>query len=92
MIGERFVIDGAEFYVYHLRCKQGLIHAVLSVNGGQRMTAPQHNSDSTLRDGELVHDEVLTCFTCINHQFVNTPTRNIFDDVDEDGSEQDDDD
>jgi len=56
------------------------------------MYAPQHD-DGVVRDAEVTDEPVLTCFTCVGFTFVDSPSRDLFDDVDEDGtSYQDDDD
>ena len=91
MIGDFVTLDGARFYVMHLRCKQGLIHAALKVSN-DRFHIPQHFEDGVMKNAERSDEPVLTCFTCINHTWVNSPTRDRFDDVDEDGSSYDDDD
>jgi hypothetical protein len=82
MIGDWVLLDGARFYVVHLKCKQGLIHAALKINS-DRFHVPQHDSDSIMRDAEWSDEPVLTCFTCISHVWHNTSARDRFDDVDE---------
>ena len=72
MIGDKYIIDGAPFFVHHVLSKNGLVHQCLSTDG-KRLWAPQHGDDSTLRNAVTVTDDVVTCFTCINHTFESTP-------------------
>lgn len=84
-------LEGAPFRVEHVKCKQGLIHTVLRVNSN-RLYVPHHEYDGVVHDAVGTDAPVLTCFTCINHVWRDTPVRDRFSDVDEDGTSYDDDD
>ena len=91
MIGDKVILEGAPFRVEHVRCKQGLVHTVLRVTRDRRY-APHHEYDGAVYHAEWTNTPVLTCFTCINHVWQDTPMRDRFSDVDEDGSVYEDDD